>query len=373
LRTASLTGRPGFVARTLRGFTLKRFGLFCAVVAVAAIGHAMAQYLSDRTVAASAKSFAVQYVHLFIFFGTVWMAVVAIGNWAPTSTIPRVVVLLGAVIIGLAIGNQMTGRLMTWWYPMEKDAPTLLKQISAIVLWSHVIAAGVLGYFFFTREEEAVASLHEHDMQREALDRELAEARLLVMQAQVEPHFLFNTLANVRRLFQTDPASAQAMLTHLSRYLGAMLPRMRQADSTLGHEVTLALAYLSVQQIRMGPRLIVRSDVPEALLDMAFPPMMLVTLVENAIRHGLNPLPEGGEVRIQARTADGKLRVAVTDTGAGLSESSGPGVGLANIRARLSTLFGGNARLLLAENPVRGVVATIELPATASKRDAQAA
>jgi LytS/YehU family sensor histidine kinase len=210
-------------------------------------------------------------------------------------------------------------------------------------------------------------------MQREALECELAEARLLVMQAQVEPHFLFNTLANVRRLFQTDPPAAQAMLAHLSRYLSAMLPRMRQTDSTLGHELTLALAYLSVQQIRLGPRLTVRTDVPESMLAMSFPPMMLVTLVENAIRHGLNPLPEGGEVRIHARTSDDKLRVAVTDTGAGLSESSGPGVGLANIRARLSTLYGGQARLLLAENPGRGVVATIELPAVAASRDVRAA
>jgi len=241
------------------------------------------------------------------------------------------------------------------------------------VLWSHVIAAGVLGYFFMSREEEAVARLHEHDMQREALDRELAEARLSVMQAQVEPHFLFNTLANVRRLFQTDPPAAQAMLAHLSRYLGAMLPRMRRSDSTLGQELTLAHAYLSVQQIRMGSRLVVRNDVSDTLLGLAFPPMMLVTLVENAIRHGLTPLPEGGEVRIHARVADGRLRVGVADTGAGLSESSGPGVGLANIRARLATLYGGNARLLLAANAPHGVVATIELPAAASSHDVRAA
>ena len=115
-----------------------------------------------------------------------------------------------------------------------------------------------------------------------------------------------------------------------------MLPRMREAESTLGHELALALAYLHVQQIRMGAAAFA-TDVPEALEALPFPPMMLVTLVENAIRHGLNPLPKGGEVRIVARIADGKLRLQVVDTGAGLSESSGSGVGLANIRARLST------------------------------------
>lgn len=106
---------------------------------------------------------------------------------------------------------------------------------------------------------------------------------------------------------------------------------------------------------------------------MSFPPMMLVTLVENAIRHGLNPLPQGGEVRIAARVAEGRLRVLVADTGRGLAESSGSGVGLANIRARLSTLYGGDARLLLAQNPGNGVVATIELPMAAPASAARAA
>jgi len=363
------------VHRTFRGFTWKRLALLFGVVAVAASGHAMATYLARGKSGVDALlAFSWQFAYLFIFFGTVFAAVVAIGNWAPKKTAPRVLTLIGAVLVGLVIGNLLAPLALSWWMkPSMKDAPTLLKEISAIVLWSHVIAAGVLGYFFFTREEEATARLHDEDMRRETLDRELAEARLAVMQAQVEPHFLFNTLANVRRLFQTDPAAADAMLEHLSRYLGAMLPRMRQTDSTLGHELALANAYLAVQQIRMGPRLSIRTDVPETLEAHPFPPMMLVTLVENAIRHGLNPLPEGGEVRIHARASDGKLRVQVVDTGAGLSESSGPGVGLANIRARLSTLFGGNARLLLAQNPGTGVSATIELPSSALARTARAA
>jgi signal transduction histidine kinase len=363
-----------FLSRTLRGFTWKRFALLCGIVAIAATGHAMTNYVGPRgTLAKAVEAFGWQYAYMFVFFGTVWVAVVAIGNWAPRRTGPRLFTLFGAVIVGLVAGNLLNGQLMPMMMPHEKDAPTLLKELSAIVLWSHVIAAGVLGYFFFTREEEAAARLHEEDMRREALDRELAEARLLVMQAQVEPHFLFNTLANVRRLFQTDAGAAHTMLQHLSRYLGAMLPRMRKTDSTLDHELTLALAYLSVQQIRMGTRLSVRTDVPEALLAQPFPPMMLVTLVENAIRHGLNPLPEGGEVRIQARATEGKVRVSVIDTGAGLSESMGPGVGLANIRARLSTLYGGRARLLLAQNPGRGVAATIEVPAAPASQAARAA
>jgi len=362
------------LARTARGFTWPRFALFCGMVAIAATGHALAAFVMPRgTLGMVARNFAWQYINLFVFFGAVWACVVAFGNWAPRRTGPRVLVLFAGVLAGLAVGYVVAPYATGWMNPMDKDPASLQKEISAIVLWSHVIAAGVLGYFFATREEETVAHLHEEDMRREALDRELAEARLSVMQAQVEPHFLFNTLANVRRLFVTDPASACAMLQHLSRYLGAMLPRMRRSDSTLGQELALAMAYLAVQEIRMGERLVVRVDVPDALEAQPFPPMMLVTLVENAIRHGLTPLPEGGEVRILARRSDGRLRVAVADTGVGLAESSGSGVGLANIRARLSTLHGGNARLLLAQNPGRGVTATIELPAVTAAPTARAA
>jgi signal transduction histidine kinase len=367
------TRRAALVTRTLHGFTLRRFALFCGIVAIAASGHAVMRHLTGKAWGDVLAAFALQYAYLFLFFGAVWVAVVVAGNWAPARTGPRVGVLAVAVLVGLAVGNVLAGPVLGWMWSGEKDAPTLLKEISAMVLWSHVIAAGVVGYFFLIREEEAAARLHDEDMRREHLTRELAEARLLVMQAQVEPHFLFNTLANVRRLFKTDPPAAHAMLEHLSRYLGAMLPRMRKTDSTLGHELALALAYLSVQKIRMGPRLGIRTDVPDALASLSFPPMMLVTLVENAIRHGLTPLADGGEVRIHARTADGKLRVQVIDTGAGLCESSGPGVGLANVRARLSTLYGGRARFLLGQNPQGGVTATIELPAESAPATVMAA
>jgi hypothetical protein len=367
------TRKTAIVARTVHGFTLRRFALFCGIVALAASGHAVMRFLVGKSFGDVLAAFAMQYAYLFLFFGAVWAAVVVAGNWAPARTGPRIAVLAGAVLVGLVAGNLLSGPVLGWMWVSEKDAPTLLKEISAIVLWSHVIGAGAIAYFYVIREDEAVARLHDEDMRREHLTRELAEARLLVMQAQVEPHFLFNTLANVRRLFKTDPPAAHAMLEHLSRYLGAMLPRMRKSDSTLAHELALALAYLSVQKIRMGARLIIRTDVPDSVASLSFPPMMLVTLVENAIRHGLTPLPDGGEVRIHAFVTDGKLRVQVIDTGAGLSESSGPGVGLANVRARLSTLYGGRARFLLSQNPQGGVTATIELPAEAAPETVLAA
>ncbi len=366
LRSSTPRQAPAWLARSLRGLTWKRFGIFCLIIAVPALGHALSRYFRPESSATMIlTSFYPYYVHLVVFFGAVWLAVIVASNWGPTQTGPRVLTLACAVIAGLVLGKLVNGAIEPLLFPPMKDAPTLLKELSAMLLWSHVIAAGVVGYFFLLREEEAAATLHREQMRRIDLDRELAEARLQLMQAQIEPHFLFNALANVRRLYRTDAPSAHAMLEQLSRYLGAMLPRMRSARSTLGQELALALAYLHVQKIRMGTRLTVTTDVPDSLESVGFPPMMLVTLVENAIRHGVSPMPQGGEVRITARLAEGRLRVQVSDTGRGLAESSGSGVGLANISARLTTLFGADARVLLAQNGMQGVTATLELPASA--------
>ena len=154
---------------------------------------------------------------------------------------------------------------------------------------------------FYLRETRSVQAMHRAQIDRLALDREMAEARLQVLQAQIEPHFLFNTLANVRRLYQTDLAAGRAMLDNLMRYLEVALPRMREDRSTVGRELTLIEAYLKVQGICMGRRLTFEIDVPKELHALDLPPMMLLTLVEKAIKHGLNPLPEGGAIRIGNR------------------------------------------------------------------------
>ena len=171
----------GRLARTFRGITVRRFWIFLGVVAVTATGHALSNYLMpDKTSATAGKAFAWEYGYMFLFFGTVWIAVVAGGNWAPARTGPRIAVLVIAVAAGLLAASLLTHAFMTYWFPMRMDEPTLLKQLAGVVLWSHVVAAGVLGYFFLTREEEAVARLHQEEMHRVEQDRELAEARLQV-------------------------------------------------------------------------------------------------------------------------------------------------------------------------------------------------
>jgi LytS/YehU family sensor histidine kinase len=191
---------------------------------------------------------------------------------------------------------------------------------------------------------------------------------LQVLQSQIEPHFLFNSLAHVRRLYQTDPRTGRAMLRHLSRYLGATQSAMRENSIALGQELALAEAYLSIQQTRMNPRLAFEIDVPAELRDARVPPMMVTTLVENAVKHGLSALPEGGAIDIGARLDGHKLHIWVSDTGQGFQTSLGAGVGLSNIRARLALLYGAAAQLSLTENTPHGVRATIAMPMRHERR-----
>jgi LytS/YehU family sensor histidine kinase len=194
------------------------------------------------------------------------------------------------------------------------------------------------------------------------MDRESAEARLQMLEAQIEPHFLFNTLAHVRRLLETDPPAGAAMLHDLQAYLSIALPRMREPRSTLSREVEHVAAYLGIQQIRMGERLAYAFDVPASLGDARMPPLMLLTLVENAVKHGLTPARDGGRVDVRARVVRGRLHVAVADTGGGFTRSHGVGTGLANTRARLASAYGAGASLVLSLNAPHGVVAALELP-----------
>jgi signal transduction histidine kinase len=202
--------------------------------------------------------------------------------------------------------------------------------------------------------------------ERESMQRQLSEARMQAMQAQVEPHFLFNTLASVEYLIETNPPRASAMQRSLIQYLRAVLPQMRESNLTtnLGREVDMVTAYLDLLKMRMEERLVVDIQIPEGLRTAAFPPMMLQSLVENAIKHGLECKPEGGHLRVQAEVAHSMLRVTVADDGVGFGvmPSNGTGLGLTNIRERLKLLHGDSGQLHITPNVPCGVIATIEIP-----------
>ncbi|MES2257754.1 MAG: histidine kinase [Pseudomonadota bacterium] len=201
----------------------------------------------------------------------------------------------------------------------------------------------------------------------ETLERRLAEAQLAALQAQVEPHFLFNTLALIGQLIETDPPQAAKIHAHLIDYLRATLPQMRaKGNGTLGRQVELSRAYLAIMQARMKERLAVSIDIPPELHSALFPPMMLQTLIENAIKHGLEPKVEGGRIDIRASASSGAggdvLQVEVQDDGIGFNVHAGDGVGLTNIRERLRLLYGSRAQLIIETPLAGGARAMVRLP-----------
>jgi signal transduction histidine kinase len=266
-------------------------------------------------------------------------------------------VITGAVAYAMCVG--LTFGLDEWetiWpLPMLASVGFFLRALLTGGLLTAVL-------YFSTRETAIAAALQTTRLTGVALDKQMAEAQLRVLQAQIEPHFLFNTLAHIKRLYLIDAAQGKAMLNNLSSYLRAALPQMRQSDSTLGRELALARAYLNVLHARMGERLGISISVPHDLCQAELPPMMLSTLVENAIKHGLSPLPEGGTVEIAAVRDGDRLRISVADDGVGFQGFSGSGVGLANTRARLAALYGADGLLTFAANPTRGVTVAIALP-----------
>ena len=212
----------------------------------------------------------------------------------------------------------------------------------------------------------------------ESLKRQVVEARMAAMQAQVEPHFLFNTLASIDHLIETDPARASQMQKNLIALLRASMPTLRDNHPTahnLGREMAVIKPYLAILKVRMEDRLQTEVNVPDGLLSADFPSMMIQSLVENAIKHGLEPKPEGGLLTVRAEIVHGKLAVTVADTGLGFGKAAtaGTGIGLNNIRERLKLLYGKRATMTVAENRPSGSVVTLTVPYQSQTREGETA
>ncbi len=236
-----------------------------------------------------------------------------------------------------------------------------------LAFFAYLIAAKII--VRKSEESEAKVRVATNNAEHEALERQLVQARLKVLQAQVEPHFLFNTLAAVDYLIETDPPRASVMQKQLITYLRGALPQMREDSSTLGRELSLVRAYLELLKMRIEDRLDFVIDVPESLFKADFPPMVLQTIIENAIKHGIEPKPEGGRITINAQARDGNLWVDVVDTGVGLPEgdvfgktSNGGGLGLDNIRKRLALLYPNASRIELRSEIPSGTSVRIMVP-----------
>jgi len=285
-------------------------------------------------------------------------------GWVKPCIALAVVVAPVAHTVGLLVGNLILGRRV----PTPSEYP-LERHLSEIVFTLFAIYG--LGFIIWNRDrvERIRADGLAAHARAEAIERRAAEAQLRLLQAQIEPHMLFNTLANLQGLIAIDPAQANRMLDQLIQYLRATLSATRADRTTLAEEFAAINAYLGLMGVRMGARLAYRCALPDALRGARVPAMLLQPLVENAVLHGLEPKIAGGEVEIAAACHDGKLEVWVRDTGLGLDpglDGAGPakggGVGLSTTRERLRALYGDRAALTLAPAPPQGTLAVLTLP-----------
>jgi signal transduction histidine kinase len=268
-----------------------------------------------------------------------WLAqVLAVALAAPVATLVVYLVSVGGDLGAMRAHERITGFLYT---------------TGSGLMVGLVLALGAL---YRERDAQARAQELQFALERETLERQALDARLSLLHTQIEPHFLFNTLANVQELVESGSPRAAEVLRSLTAYLRAAMPRLHDNGATLGDEEALVRSYLELMLMRMPDRLRFDVQIDPALRGLRFPPMALLTLVENAVRHGIDPAENGGSIDVSGmRDANGTVRVWVADTGVGMSQSARPGTGLTNLQARLQGFFGSSATLELIEQSPSGL------------------
>jgi signal transduction histidine kinase len=359
----------------MRGITPLRLAVLAAVCLMFAARPTLPNLYPDLPRAM--RSLLIVWMQYFLCALPLFVLVVNIEARTARATLRvRIAALVLAVVIGalaFAAGSAAIRTLKGNITPGETPAWQS---------WHYMLAFYIRGLstggflsailLFAAHQRDAERRISQARLARVEIERQAAESRLQLLQAQIEPHFLFNSLASVKRLYEKDPGNGRALLRNLGDYLRAATRDGRKREVRLGDEIVLAQSFLAIFKVRMGRRLRVRVDVPADLESALVPPLMVGTLVDNAIKHGIGPRAAGGTVSLAARRRSGQLEIEVGDDGVGFRAREGHGVGLANIRARLETLYGDVGVLDLMANPGSGVTATIRIPHRAAAQSPEA-
>ncbi|NMM28159.1 MAG: histidine kinase [Glaciimonas sp.] len=320
------------------------------------LSYLIVTFIFNTAIAAVLNLFMSMFWHQFIYSQCIGFSVLIINAGIAQYVKNRIrrmavlsVSLPGSVAFGVTLAFAITG-IGSW------SDDFVLKTL-AIGMFFGLI--GVITFLLFERIE---MEMSQHQLIKAESEKREIEANLKLLQAQIEPHFLFNTLANVGSLIDSDPVLAKKLLERLNDWLRVALVRARSEKATLGDELDMLENYLQILKIRFGERLRWRIEVSEDARLSVFPPMLLQPLVENAVRHGIEPKIGGGEIAIRAVITDAVLRIEVSDTGVGLIGDEAGGTGLSNVRARVATLFGNTGKLVLESKVGDGVIAKLELP-----------
>ncbi len=327
-----------------------------------------------------------------LVLGGVWGLLMSINSGTPTvSWLLRTLLVVFGAVLAYGLTEQRPLHLPSWlarWvfqllavvvavplaafvgYSLTTEWPFWLQrqrlQGFGIVTFMGILVGPWIALAAMVRQREALARTQAlaFSLERSELERQALDARLRLLLAQVQPHFLFNTLANVRALVGSGSPQAPHVLDSLINYLRAAVPRLQEPATTLGQEVQLVRAYLELMQMRIPDRLQYALHVEPEALTLRCPPMTLLTLVENAVRHGIDPSEEGGRIDVDVRLRSGLCEIRVTDTGLGLGAGNpGLGTGLTTLRERLQLAFGSRVQLRLGTHAARGVCAELDLPA----------
>lgn len=344
---------------------------FLAFMAMATTGPALATWVRHRRLAVSKERFGVVLAVLIGIFVSY-----AADRWSSSYiekvSAPYLKNQQMAVSSDQAMGKNDGKHIVTINEnkSLEKVSRTPLLVAANIIFLVMIYIAmggGLALRSYFSEQRRLSESRHKRELNAMRLQKDESDLRLGVLQAQIEPHFLFNTLASLRSLIKQDPDRAETTLDALVDHLRATIPKLREQQgglvSTLGQQLDICSSYLTLMQVRMGSRLSYDIKASTEYRDLDFPPLMLISLVENAIKHGLESKLGNGRVTITAEKIANKfLRVSVSDDGVGLKTGLGGGIGLANIREQLKSRFGDSAQLTIAALPEAGTIATIELP-----------
>jgi two-component sensor histidine kinase len=323
---------------------------FAAVMGLAVIGGVMLMpFVRNPFYEILSETLFVSMVSLFAFNA---------ASALRQKAVPRWITQWAAVMLGAAIGPLIVQLLGTGGSLTAFTGSRPLVSGYFMVMFSAAISGSLLtlGALYRERDATAKAEALQFALERETLQRQAANARLTLLTAQIEPHFLLNTLANVQTLVETGSPQAVPVFRSLIAYLRGAMQQLQLESACLADEERLVRSYLEIMAMRMPDRLRFSIDIDPALKDLRFPPMALLTLVENAVRHGIDPSTDGGEIAIGARSAgiDGVV-IWVSDTGVGMSETAGSGVGLNNLKERLKAVFGPDAALELSEQSPHGL------------------
>ncbi len=358
---ARAPGDSGFIARVVSALDRQRLAAVALVMLLLSLGALFSPALLDFY---SPAEIAVAWLEHLVELAII-AALLLLAFTVSDEALPRRMPLRLAVIgVLLLVVSAALAVLLHAYYAQGFDRlPPPLRVFADSLRWGLPAVFMALIADVHRRALQIDSAAHAVELARAQAEQGDSEQQLALLQAQIEPHFLFNMLGNVRRLYRTRPQAGAEAVASLMRYLRSALPQMRSRQSTLGEEIALVRAYLELFQLRMGAQLHYSIDVDAALLAAEFPPMLIVTLVENAIRHGLEPAG-GGRIEVRARRRRGRLEVSVLDDGVGFGATagSGTGVGLVNIRRQLAARYGDRGRLALAARAPRGARAGISLP-----------